>query len=155
AARDTAKKRVRVGKFLSAARTLPQPRPPELRRARRFGPAPLPGAHACCVLILISSATPLPSLLSPTSAQQLFFLLPGLVSAEKMVAPVNVSPLIKVGRYSALLLGIVYGTNRYAYLKPRAEKERKLEAERKKKEEEMRKVQQQLEEGTKANIVIL
>ncbi|XP_012407885.1 ATP synthase subunit e, mitochondrial [Sarcophilus harrisii] len=64
-----------------------------------------------------------------------------------MVAPVNVSPLIKVGRYSALLLGIVYGTNRYAYLKPRAEKERKLEAERKKKEEEMRKVQQQLEEA--------
>ncbi|XP_043835573.1 ATP synthase subunit e, mitochondrial-like [Dromiciops gliroides] len=64
-----------------------------------------------------------------------------------MVPPVNVSPLIKVGRYSALLLGVAYGSKFYAYLKPREEKERKLAAEQKKKEEEMRRVQQQLEEA--------
>uniref|UniRef100_A0A4X2LVP8 ATP synthase F(0) complex subunit e, mitochondrial n=1 Tax=Vombatus ursinus TaxID=29139 RepID=A0A4X2LVP8_VOMUR len=63
-----------------------------------------------------------------------------------MVPPVNVSPLIKAGRYSALLLGIVYGSKRYAYLKPRAEKERKLAAEQKKKEEEIKRLSR-LEEG--------
>ncbi|XP_036608343.1 ATP synthase subunit e, mitochondrial-like [Trichosurus vulpecula] len=64
-----------------------------------------------------------------------------------MVLPVNVSPLIKAGRYSALLLGIVYGSKHYAYLKPPAEKERKLAAEQKKKEEELKKAQQRLEEA--------
>uniref|UniRef100_A0A4X2LEP0 ATP synthase F(0) complex subunit e, mitochondrial n=1 Tax=Vombatus ursinus TaxID=29139 RepID=A0A4X2LEP0_VOMUR len=72
-----------------------------------------------------------------------------------MVPPVNVSPLIKAGRYSALLLGIVYGSKRYAYLKPRAEKERKLAAEQKKKEEEIKKAQQKLEEGAEATTMVL
>ncbi|XP_057609314.1 ATP synthase subunit e, mitochondrial-like [Chionomys nivalis] len=36
-------------------------------------------------------------------------------------APVQVSPLIKLGRYSALVLGMAYGAKHYSYLKPRAE----------------------------------
>ncbi|XP_057607319.1 ATP synthase subunit e, mitochondrial-like [Chionomys nivalis] len=41
-----------------------------------------------------------------------------------MVPPVQVSPLIKLGQYSALVLGMAYGAKRYSYLKPRAEEER-------------------------------
>uniref|UniRef100_A0A4X2LMN4 ATP synthase F(0) complex subunit e, mitochondrial n=1 Tax=Vombatus ursinus TaxID=29139 RepID=A0A4X2LMN4_VOMUR len=63
-----------------------------------------------------------------------------------MVPLMNVSPLIKAGWYSALLLGIVYDSKHYACLKPQAEKERKLAAEQKKKEEEIKKAQQKLEE---------
>ncbi|KAB0339747.1 hypothetical protein FD755_024867, partial [Muntiacus reevesi] len=40
-----------------------------------------------------------------------------------------VSPLIKLGGYSALFLGLAYGAKRYNYLKPRAEEERRLAAE--------------------------
>ncbi|CAO2592532.1 ATP synthase subunit e, mitochondrial [Lemmus lemmus] len=42
-----------------------------------------------------------------------------------MVPPVQVSPLIKLGRYSALVLGMAYGAKRYSYLKPRKEEEKK------------------------------
>ncbi|XP_044536790.1 ATP synthase subunit e, mitochondrial isoform X2 [Gracilinanus agilis] len=84
---------------------------------------------------------------SSSSARRLLLLLPGRGSTRKMVQPVKVSPLIKLTRYSFLVLGMVYGAKRYAYLKPRAEAERKLAAEKKKKEEEIRKIQQRLEEG--------
>ncbi|MEJ1274293.1 hypothetical protein NN561_005175 [Cricetulus griseus] len=40
---------------------------------------------------------------------------------DKMVPPVQVSPLIKLGRYSALVLSMAYGAKRYSYLKPWAE----------------------------------
>ncbi|XP_078391383.1 ATP synthase F(0) complex subunit e, mitochondrial-like [Cetorhinus maximus] len=53
------------------------------------------------------------------------------------VPPVQVSPFIKMARYSALLLGIIYRKKRYNYLKPIAEKERRTEAEEKKKREEL------------------
>lgn len=33
---------------------------------------------------------------------------------DKMVPPVQVSPLIKLGRYSALFLGMAYGAKRYS-----------------------------------------
>ncbi|XP_044536789.1 ATP synthase subunit e, mitochondrial isoform X1 [Gracilinanus agilis] len=84
---------------------------------------------------------------SSSSARRLLLLLPGRGSTRKMVQPVKVSPLIKLTRYSFLVLGMVYGAKRYAYLKPRAEAERKLAAEKKKKEEEIRKIQQRLEEA--------
>ncbi|XP_057632799.1 ATP synthase subunit e, mitochondrial-like [Chionomys nivalis] len=52
-----------------------------------------------------------------------------------MVPPVQVSPLIKLGRYSALVLGMAYGAKRYSYLKPRAEEERRVAAEEKRLDE--------------------
>uniref|UniRef100_UPI00358E7DFD ATP synthase subunit e, mitochondrial n=1 Tax=Myxine glutinosa TaxID=7769 RepID=UPI00358E7DFD len=45
-----------------------------------------------------------------------------------MAPPVQVSPVIKLCRYSALLLGLAYGKTRNEYLKPVAEKERKIAA---------------------------
>ncbi|XP_036039549.1 ATP synthase subunit e, mitochondrial-like [Onychomys torridus] len=42
-----------------------------------------------------------------------------------MVPPVQVSPLIKLGQYSALVLGMAYSSKRYSYLKPQAEEEKK------------------------------
>ena len=51
---------------------------------------------------------------------------------DKMVPPVQVSQLNKLGRYSALFLGMAYRAKRYNYLKPRAEEERRLAAEEKK-----------------------
>ncbi|XP_020861054.1 ATP synthase F(0) complex subunit e, mitochondrial [Phascolarctos cinereus] len=131
-------------------------------------PPSCPGAHACCVLVLVSSTTPLPSFTPHRLCPAAALSASGSRVREKMVPPVNVSPLIKAGRYSALLLGIVYGSRRYglapdltypdslwvgkAYLKPQAEKERKLEAEQKKKEEEMKKAQQKLEEAQSDSI---
>ncbi|OCT97515.1 hypothetical protein XELAEV_18009743mg [Xenopus laevis] len=61
-----------------------------------------------------------------------------------MVPPVQVSPLIKFARYSALLVGIIYGTKRYDYLKPIAEEERKVEAEEKIKREEAERIAKEL-----------
>ncbi|XP_040178586.1 ATP synthase subunit e, mitochondrial [Rana temporaria] len=63
-----------------------------------------------------------------------------------MVPPVQVSPLIKFARYSALLLGIGYGSSRYAYLKPRAEEDRRIEAEEKKKQDEAARIARELAE---------
>ncbi|CAI9594902.1 unnamed protein product, partial [Staurois parvus] len=68
----------------------------------------------------------------------------GVIGGEKMVVPVQVSPLIKFARYSALLLGIVYGSSRYAYLKPIAEEDRRIEAEEKKKQEEAARIAREL-----------
>ncbi|VCW69669.1 unnamed protein product, partial [Gulo gulo] len=53
-----------------------------------------------------------------------------------MVPPVQVSPLIKLGCFSALFLRVAYGAKLYSYLKPRAEEERRIAAEEKKKEDE-------------------
>ncbi|KAH0508376.1 ATP synthase subunit e, mitochondrial [Microtus ochrogaster] len=55
-----------------------------------------------------------------------------------MIPPVQVSLLIKLGQYSALVLGVAYGTKRYSYLKPRAEEERRVAAEEKKKLDELK-----------------
>lgn len=67
---------------------------------------------------------------------------------DKMVPPVQVSPLIKLGRYSALFLGVAYGAKRYSYLKPRAEEERRIAAEEKKKQDERKRIERELAEGT-------
>ncbi|XP_062902804.1 ATP synthase subunit e, mitochondrial-like [Mobula hypostoma] len=70
-----------------------------------------------------------------------------------MVPPVQVSPLIKMARYSALLVGIFYGKKRYDYLKPIAEEERRIEAEEKKKREELERIAKQLAEANEDTIL--
>nr|XP_033794177.1 ATP synthase subunit e, mitochondrial [Geotrypetes seraphini] len=61
-----------------------------------------------------------------------------------MIPPVEVSPLIKFTRYSALFIGIIYGKKRYDYLKPVAEEERRIEEEEKKKREELERIAKEL-----------
>ncbi|XP_041053212.1 ATP synthase F(0) complex subunit e, mitochondrial-like [Cetorhinus maximus] len=70
-----------------------------------------------------------------------------------MVPPVQVSPLIKMARYSALLVGVIYGKKRYDYLKPVAEEERRVEAEEKKKREELERIAKQLAEANEDTIL--
>ncbi|KAG9337930.1 hypothetical protein JZ751_027423 [Albula glossodonta] len=65
-----------------------------------------------------------------------------------MVPPVQVSPLIKTARWSALIVGIIYGKKRYDYLKPIAEEERKIEEAEKKEREERERIAKQLAEGS-------
>ncbi|XP_030170293.1 ATP synthase subunit e, mitochondrial isoform X1 [Lynx canadensis] len=69
-----------------------------------------------------------------------------------MVPPVQVSPLIKLGRYSALFLGVAYGAKRYSYLKPRAEEERRIAAEEKKQQDERKRIERELAEGSSENV---
>uniref|UniRef100_A0A2K5CQS7 ATP synthase F(0) complex subunit e, mitochondrial n=1 Tax=Aotus nancymaae TaxID=37293 RepID=A0A2K5CQS7_AOTNA len=64
-----------------------------------------------------------------------------------MVPPVQVSPLIKLGRYSFLFLGMAYGATRYSYLKPRAEEERRIAAEEEKKQDELKRIAKELAEA--------
>ncbi|KAM4708980.1 ATP synthase F(0) complex subunit e, mitochondrial [Discoglossus pictus] len=61
-----------------------------------------------------------------------------------MVPPVQVSPLIKFTRYSALLVGVFYGKQRYDYLKPIAAEERRIEAEEKVKRDEAERIAKEL-----------
>ncbi|XP_057899840.1 ATP synthase subunit e, mitochondrial [Melospiza georgiana] len=70
-----------------------------------------------------------------------------------MVPPVQVSPLIKFTRYSALLVGMIYGKKRYDYLKPIAEEERRVEAEEKKKREELERIAKELAEASQDTIL--
>ncbi|XP_054842962.1 ATP synthase subunit e, mitochondrial [Eublepharis macularius] len=70
-----------------------------------------------------------------------------------MIPPVEVSPLIKVTRYSALLLGMIYGKKRYDYLKPVAAEERRIEEEEKKKREEMERIAKALAEASEDTIL--
>ncbi|EHB07021.1 ATP synthase subunit e, mitochondrial [Heterocephalus glaber] len=53
-----------------------------------------------------------------------------------------------LGRYSALVVGIAYGTKRYSYLKPRAEEERRIAAEEKQRQDELKRIERELAEGT-------
>ncbi|XP_011792219.1 PREDICTED: ATP synthase subunit e, mitochondrial, partial [Colobus angolensis palliatus] len=55
-------------------------------------------------------------------------------------------PLSQLGRYSALFLGVAYGATRYSYLKPRAEEERRIEAEEKKRQDELKRIARELAE---------
>ncbi|XP_064415758.1 ATP synthase subunit e, mitochondrial-like [Latimeria chalumnae] len=61
-----------------------------------------------------------------------------------MIPPVQVSPLIKLTRYSALLVGMIYGKKRYDYLKPIAEEEKRIETAEKKKREELERIAKEL-----------
>ncbi|CAH2293083.1 ATP synthase subunit e, mitochondrial [Pelobates cultripes] len=66
------------------------------------------------------------------------------IRGDKMVPPVQVSPLIKFTRYSALLVGVIYGKKRYDNLKPIAEEERRIEAEEKIKRDEAERIAKEL-----------
>ncbi|KAM7155930.1 ATP synthase F(0) complex subunit e, mitochondrial [Molossus nigricans] len=77
----------------------------------------------------------------------------GAEVTDKMVPPVQVSPLIKLGRYSALFLGVAYGAKRYSYLKPRAEEERRIAAEEKKKQDELKRIERELAEARDDSIL--
>nr|CAI9711640.1 unnamed protein product [Rangifer tarandus platyrhynchus] len=68
-----------------------------------------------------------------------------------MVPPVQVSLLIKLGRYSALFLSMAY--KRYNYLKPRAEEESRLAAEEKKKPDEQKHIEHELAEAQEDTIL--
>ncbi|CAN9504938.1 unnamed protein product [Ophioblennius macclurei] len=70
-----------------------------------------------------------------------------------MVPPVAVSPLIKTARWSALLFGVFYGHQRFAYLKPIAAEERRIEEEEKKAREEQERINKQLAEANTDTIL--
>uniref|UniRef100_A0A8C1R0F9 ATP synthase F(0) complex subunit e, mitochondrial n=1 Tax=Cyprinus carpio TaxID=7962 RepID=A0A8C1R0F9_CYPCA len=70
-----------------------------------------------------------------------------------MVPPVQVSPLIKTARWSALIVGIIYGKFRYDNLKPIAEEERRIEEEEKKVREEKERIAKQLAEANEDTIL--
>ncbi|XP_052043967.1 ATP synthase subunit e, mitochondrial-like [Apodemus sylvaticus] len=72
---------------------------------------------------------------------------------DQKVPPVRVSPLIKFSRYSALILGIAYGSKRYSYLKPRAEEQRRIEAEEKKRLDELKRIARELAEAQDDSIL--
>ncbi|XP_008302493.1 ATP synthase membrane subunit ea [Stegastes partitus] len=70
-----------------------------------------------------------------------------------MVPPVAVSPLIKTARWSALLLGMFYGKQRFDYLKPIAEEEKRIEEAEKKAREEQERIYKQLSEANSDTIL--
>ncbi|XP_077418645.1 ATP synthase membrane subunit eb [Vanacampus margaritifer] len=61
-----------------------------------------------------------------------------------MAPPVAVSPLIKTARYSALIVGIIYGKKRYDHLKPIAAEEKRIEEEEKKARLEQERIAKEL-----------
>ncbi|KAM8829178.1 ATP synthase membrane subunit ea [Spinachia spinachia] len=67
-----------------------------------------------------------------------------------MVPPVAVSPLIKTARWSALLLGVLYGKQRFDYLKPIAEEEKRVEEAEKIKVEQERIIKQLAEANSES-----
>ncbi|XP_062269165.1 ATP synthase subunit e, mitochondrial-like [Platichthys flesus] len=70
-----------------------------------------------------------------------------------MVPPVAVSPLIKTARWSALLLGVFYGKQRFDYLKPIAEEEKKVEEAEKIARVEQERIAKQLVEANSETIL--
>ncbi|XP_070408399.1 ATP synthase membrane subunit ea [Nothobranchius furzeri] len=70
-----------------------------------------------------------------------------------MVPPVAVSPVIKTARWSALLIGVFYGKQRFDYLKPIAEEERRTEEAEKKLREEQERIYKQLSEDNSDTIL--
>ncbi|XP_049595209.1 ATP synthase membrane subunit ea [Syngnathus scovelli] len=70
-----------------------------------------------------------------------------------MAPPVAVSPLIKTARWSALLLGVFYGKQRFEYLKPIAAEERKVEEAEKKVREEQERIAKELAEANSETIL--
>ncbi|KAM6901255.1 ATP synthase membrane subunit ea [Anarrhichthys ocellatus] len=70
-----------------------------------------------------------------------------------MVPPVAVSPLIKTARWSALLIGVFYGKQRFDYLKPIAEEEKRVEEAEKVVREEQERIYKQLSEANSDTIL--
>uniref|UniRef100_A0AAY5KSV1 ATP synthase F(0) complex subunit e, mitochondrial n=1 Tax=Esox lucius TaxID=8010 RepID=A0AAY5KSV1_ESOLU len=59
----------------------------------------------------------------------------------------------QTARWSFLLLGVLYGKQRYDYLKPRAEEERRVEEAEKKIREEQEKIAKALAEASEESIL--
>uniref|UniRef100_A0A668T9L2 ATP synthase F(0) complex subunit e, mitochondrial n=1 Tax=Oreochromis aureus TaxID=47969 RepID=A0A668T9L2_OREAU len=59
----------------------------------------------------------------------------------------------KTARWSALLLGVIYGKQRFDYLKPIAEEERRVEEAEKKAREEQERIYKQLSEANSDTIL--
>ncbi|KAK9532668.1 hypothetical protein VZT92_010042 [Zoarces viviparus] len=70
-----------------------------------------------------------------------------------MVPPVAVSPLIKTARWSALLIGVFYGKQRFDYLKPIAEEEKRVEEAEKVVREEQERIYKELSEANSDTIL--
>uniref|UniRef100_A0A8C7FY83 ATP synthase F(0) complex subunit e, mitochondrial n=1 Tax=Oncorhynchus kisutch TaxID=8019 RepID=A0A8C7FY83_ONCKI len=62
-------------------------------------------------------------------------------------------PLFQTARWSFLLIGMFYGKQRYDYLKPRAEEERRVEEAEKKIREEQEKIAKALAEASEDTIL--
>ncbi|MEQ2284091.1 hypothetical protein AMECASPLE_018008 [Ameca splendens] len=75
------------------------------------------------------------------------------LSRSIMAPPVAVSPLIKTARWSALLIGMLYGKQRFDHLKPIAEEERRVEEAEKKLREEQERIYKQLSEASSDTIL--
>ncbi|XP_043303938.1 ATP synthase subunit e, mitochondrial isoform X1 [Cervus canadensis] len=71
----------------------------------------------------------------------------------RRLRPPHRAPTPRLGRYSALFLGMAYGAKRYNYLKPRAEEERRLAAEEKKKRDEQKRIERELAEAQEDTIL--
>uniref|UniRef100_A0A3B4UW02 ATP synthase F(0) complex subunit e, mitochondrial n=1 Tax=Seriola dumerili TaxID=41447 RepID=A0A3B4UW02_SERDU len=63
------------------------------------------------------------------------------------------SLLFQTARWSALLLGVFYGKQRFDYLKPIAEEERRVEEAEKKAREEQERIYKQLSEANADTIL--
>uniref|UniRef100_A0A3P9CPM2 ATP synthase F(0) complex subunit e, mitochondrial n=2 Tax=Haplochromini TaxID=319058 RepID=A0A3P9CPM2_9CICH len=59
----------------------------------------------------------------------------------------------QTARWSALLLGVIYGKQRFDYLKPIAEEERRVEEAEKKAREEQERIYKQLSEANSDTIL--
>uniref|UniRef100_A0A674AJK7 ATP synthase F(0) complex subunit e, mitochondrial n=1 Tax=Salmo trutta TaxID=8032 RepID=A0A674AJK7_SALTR len=62
-------------------------------------------------------------------------------------------PPFKTARWSFLLIGMFYGKQRYDYLKPRAEEERRVEEAEKKIREEQERIAKALAEASEDTIL--
>ncbi|KAM6930923.1 ATP synthase membrane subunit eb [Xenentodon cancila] len=63
------------------------------------------------------------------------------------------APPVATARYSALIVGIIYGKRRYEHLKPIAAEERRIEEEEKKVREEQERIAKQLAEANEDSIL--
>uniref|UniRef100_A0A8C2H1C7 ATP synthase F(0) complex subunit e, mitochondrial n=2 Tax=Cyprinus carpio TaxID=7962 RepID=A0A8C2H1C7_CYPCA len=67
--------------------------------------------------------------------------------------PMEVHEWAETARWSALLIGLIYGKQRYDYLKPIAAEERRIEEEEKKLREEQERIYKQLSEANSDTIL--
>uniref|UniRef100_A0AAZ1X2M9 ATP synthase F(0) complex subunit e, mitochondrial n=1 Tax=Oreochromis aureus TaxID=47969 RepID=A0AAZ1X2M9_OREAU len=65
----------------------------------------------------------------------------------------HLTHLTETARWSALLLGVIYGKQRFDYLKPIAEEERRVEEAEKKAREEQERIYKQLSEANSDTIL--
>uniref|UniRef100_A0A8C5M009 ATP synthase F(0) complex subunit e, mitochondrial n=1 Tax=Leptobrachium leishanense TaxID=445787 RepID=A0A8C5M009_9ANUR len=71
------------------------------------------------------------------------------------VPPIEVPGYPSFTRYSALLVGFIYGKTRYDHLKPIAEEERRIETEEKAKRDEAERIAKELAAGRHSSCLTL